>query len=84
MRCAGLPFAPINRPDHLVRDPHLVRSGALAPMQTDDGQTTHALLLPITLGGRRLGVRMPLARVGEHDDEVLGALDKASPRGVPP
>ena len=40
-------------------------------MQTDDGGATDVVLLPLTLGGRRPGVRRPLARVGEHTDEVL-------------
>jgi crotonobetainyl-CoA:carnitine CoA-transferase CaiB-like acyl-CoA transferase len=43
-------------------------------MQTEDGGTTEVVLLPVTLGGRRPGVRRPLPRIGEHDDEILGAL----------
>jgi crotonobetainyl-CoA:carnitine CoA-transferase CaiB-like acyl-CoA transferase len=43
-------------------------------MQTEDGGTTDVVLLPITLDGRRLGVRRPLPRAGEHDADVLGAL----------
>jgi len=30
--------------------------------------------LPLLLGGRRPGVRRPLPKPGEHDDEILGAL----------
>ena len=47
------------------------RAAAWSPMPTDDGGTTDVVLLPLTLGGRRPGVRQPLARVGEHTDEVL-------------
>jgi hypothetical protein len=43
-------------------------------MTTDDGGTTKTLLLPLTLGGRRLGVRKPLPRIGEDTDAVLGTL----------
>jgi hypothetical protein len=43
-------------------------------MPTDDGGTTDVVLLPITLGGRRLGVRRPLPRAGQDDDDILGAL----------
>ena len=71
---AGLPYAPITRPDQLVDDPHLLQSGALVPMTTDDGGTTKTLLLPLTLGGRRLGVRKPLPRIGEDTDAVLDSL----------
>ncbi len=71
---AGLPYAPITRPDELVDDPHLRHSGGLVPMVTDDGDTTMTVLLPLTLGGRRLGVRKPLPRVGEDDATVLASL----------
>jgi formyl-CoA transferase len=71
LEAAGIPYAPIVRPDQLLDDPHLRASGGLVPMQTEDGGTTDVVLLPLTLGGRRLGVRRPLAGIGEHNDEVL-------------
>jgi formyl-CoA transferase len=70
----GLPYAPIVKPEQLVHDRHLKESGGLVPMQTEDGGTTDVVLLPITLDGRRLGVRRPLPRAGEHDDEILSGL----------
>ncbi len=69
---AGLPYARVVRPDQLVNDPHLIASGGLAPMQTDTGETTQVVLLPLLMDGRRLGVRQPLAKIGEHTHEVLG------------
>jgi crotonobetainyl-CoA:carnitine CoA-transferase CaiB-like acyl-CoA transferase len=74
LEAAGIPYAPIVRPEQLLDDPHLRASGGLATMQTDDGGTTDVVLLPLTLGGRRPGVRRPLPRVGEHDDEILAPL----------
>ena len=74
LEAAGLPYAPITRPDQLVDDPHLLASGGLAPMQTEDGDTTQVVLLPLLMGGRRPGVRSPLPKIGEHTDEVLGRL----------
>lgn len=74
LEAAGIPYAPIARPEQLVDDPHLKASGGLAPMTTDDGGTTEVVLLPLAMGGRRPGVRRPLARAGEHTEEVLGAL----------
>jgi crotonobetainyl-CoA:carnitine CoA-transferase CaiB-like acyl-CoA transferase len=74
LEAAGIPYAPIMRPEQLVDDPHLKASGGLVPMQTDDGGTTDVVLLPLTLGGRRPGVRQPLPRVGEHTDEILARL----------
>ena len=79
LEAAGLPYAPIVRPDELLHDPHLKASGGLVPMTTDDGGTTDVVLLPLLMGGRRPGVRQPLARIGEHTDEVLAALHVAPP-----
>lgn len=75
LEAAGLPYAPINRPDELADDPHLLQSGGLVPLTCDDGSETKTVLLPLTLGGRRLGVRSALPRAGEHDAQVLGALN---------
>ncbi|MDM0041400.1 CaiB/BaiF CoA-transferase family protein [Variovorax sp. J22G21] len=74
LEAAGIPYAPIMRPDQLLDDPHLRASGGLVPMETDDGGTTDVVLLPLLMGGRRPGVRQPLPRVGQHTDEVLAGL----------
>jgi len=74
LEAAGIPYAPIVRPEQLLDDPHLRASGGLVQMETDDGGTTDVVLLPITMGGRRPGVRQALARVGEHTQEVLSRL----------
>ena len=74
LEAAGIPYAPIMRPEQLVEDPHLKASGGLVPMQTDDGGTTDVVLLPLLMGGRRPGVRSPLPKVGEHNDEVMAML----------
>ena len=61
-------------PDQLVEDRHLLESGGLVDMQTDDGGLCKVALLPLLMGGRRPGVRMPLPAVGQHTDEVLASL----------
>jgi crotonobetainyl-CoA:carnitine CoA-transferase CaiB-like acyl-CoA transferase len=76
LEAAGLPYAPIMRPEQLLDDPHLRESGGLVPMQTDDGGATDVVLLPLLIGGRRPGVRSPLPRVGEHTEEVLASLQR--------
>ncbi len=70
----GLPFAPITRPQDLLDDPHLMATGGLAPITLPDGKSTCTPLLPLTLDGQRPGVRFNPPRLGEHNDEVLGAL----------
>jgi len=76
LEAAGIPYAPITRPEQLLDDPHLRHSGGLAAMTTEDGGTTDVVLLPLLMGGRRPGVRMPLAKIGEHTDAVLAAVKK--------
>jgi crotonobetainyl-CoA:carnitine CoA-transferase CaiB-like acyl-CoA transferase len=74
----GLPFAPIIRPHDLLQDPHLLATGALAPITLPDGeragQTAPTVLFPFTLDGQRPGVRLSPPRLGEHNAELLGAL----------
>lgn len=79
LEAAGIPYAPIMRPEQLLEDPHLKASGGLAPMQTEDGGTTEVVLLPLLMGGRRPGVRMPLPGIGEHNDEILSGLGAHTP-----
>jgi len=78
LEAAGLPYAPIVRPDQLLQDPHLKASGGLAPMQTDEGGSTDVVLLPLLMGGRRPGVRQALPRIGEHTEEVLATIGRGS------
>ncbi len=70
----GLPFAPITDPQHLFDDPHLQQTGGLAPIELPDGRATQVPLLPLTLGGRRLGLRLNPPRLGEHTQALLGSL----------
>ncbi len=67
----GLPFAPITDPQHLFTDPHLLQTGGLAPMTLPDGRVTSVPLLPLTLDGERLGLRLDPPRLGQHGREVL-------------
>ncbi len=78
LEAAGLPYAKVVRPEELVDDEHLRASGGLAPMTADDGSETQVVLLPLLMDGARLGVRHALPRAGEHNDEILGKLGRAS------
>jgi crotonobetainyl-CoA:carnitine CoA-transferase CaiB-like acyl-CoA transferase len=70
----GLPFAPITDPQHLFEDPHLNATGGLAPMELPDGRQTKVPLLPLTLDGQRLGLRLDPPKLGEHTDVLLRSL----------
>jgi crotonobetainyl-CoA:carnitine CoA-transferase CaiB-like acyl-CoA transferase len=75
---AGLPFAPIRKPEELYDDPHLAATGGLAEVRLPDGEQAgrkvRTTLFPITLQGSRLGVRCDPPRQGEHTREVLASL----------
>jgi crotonobetainyl-CoA:carnitine CoA-transferase CaiB-like acyl-CoA transferase len=75
---AGLPFAPIMKPDQLLDDPHLLATGGLADIVLTDGEragaTVKTTLFPFTLDGERPGVRLNPPRRGEHTRDVLRAV----------
>jgi crotonobetainyl-CoA:carnitine CoA-transferase CaiB-like acyl-CoA transferase len=75
---AGLPFAPIMRPEQLLDDPHLLATGGLADITLTDGeragQTVKTTLFPFTLAGERPGVRLNPPRRGEHTRQVLADI----------
>ena len=70
----GLPFAPITRPEQLMDDPHLLATGGLAPLTLPDGRETRVPLLPLSLDGRRLGLREQPPALGQHNRRLLAEL----------
>ncbi|HVO88257.1 MAG TPA: CaiB/BaiF CoA-transferase family protein [Casimicrobiaceae bacterium] len=78
---AGLPFAPIRRPEDLYDDPHLLATGGLADIELPDGdkagQTVKTPLFPIALEGRRMPVRLNPPKLGEHTRELLESIGYA-------
>ena len=71
---AGLPFAPITRPDQLFDDPHLLATGGLAPLQLPDGRESRVPLAPFTLNGTQPQVRLQPPAIGEHTQELLRSV----------
>ena len=78
MEKAGLPFAPIRKPEDLYDDEHLLATGGLADVRLPDGpkagETVKTTLFPITMEGQRLGVRLDPPRLGEHSQALLQGL----------
>jgi crotonobetainyl-CoA:carnitine CoA-transferase CaiB-like acyl-CoA transferase len=74
----GLPFAPIRKPEELFDDEHLNVTGGLADITLPDGKragdTARTTLLPFTMNGERLGVRLQPPRQGAHTRELLAQL----------
>ena len=81
MEKAGLPYAPIRRPEDLYDDEHLRATGGLADVKLPDGpragEMVKTTLLPFTLGGERLGVRLDPPTLGSHSRELLRSLGLA-------
>jgi crotonobetainyl-CoA:carnitine CoA-transferase CaiB-like acyl-CoA transferase len=71
---SGLPFAPIARPEDMFDDPHLLASGGLEPVTLPDGRETMLPLLPIEMGGKRLGTSPIISEAGRDSDAILTAL----------
>lgn len=74
----GLPFAPITKPEQLFDDPHLIATGGLAQIKLTDGPragvATTTPLMPLMMGGKRLGVRLNPPKSGEQTQEILAQL----------
>jgi len=70
---AGLPFARVQTPSDLFDDPHL-NAGGMVGQVLPDGKETRIPGLPLQFGDDRLGLRLPLPKPGEHNDEILGGL----------
>ena len=84
MEKAGLPFAPIRRPEDLYDDEHLLATGGLADVTLPDGekagQTVKTTLFPMMFEGHRFGVRLDPPRIGEHTRELLAQLQLSDPQ----
>jgi crotonobetainyl-CoA:carnitine CoA-transferase CaiB-like acyl-CoA transferase len=70
----GLPFARIQTPSALFDDPHL-NAGGMVRVTLPDGTPTKLPGLPLQFGDKRLPLRSDLPRPGQHNDEILGALE---------
>jgi crotonobetainyl-CoA:carnitine CoA-transferase CaiB-like acyl-CoA transferase len=70
---AGLPFAPLQRPDELFDDPHLLASGQLVNTPIA-GRDVPLPKLPFASSAYQTTVNRPAPRWGEHTREVLSAL----------
>jgi crotonobetainyl-CoA:carnitine CoA-transferase CaiB-like acyl-CoA transferase len=75
-RCeaAGLPFAPIARPEDLVKDAHLRESEGLLKVTVKAGTSADLPALPLRMGEVRPGLRYDVPEAGQHSREILSTL----------
>ena len=71
---AGLPYAPIVRPDELFEDPHLNASGGFTEITLADGRKVKTPKLPFEMDGRRFGAELDLPVAGSHTRALLAEL----------
>ncbi len=72
-RRAGIPYAPVGRPQDLIDDPHLTQSGGLADVRLPDGGTARLPKLPLRVGAADFGLRAQPPAVGEGGRAFLKA-----------
>jgi len=71
---AGLPYAPIVRPDELFDDPHLNASGGFTEVTLADGRRAKTPKLPFEMDGRRFGAELDVPKQGSHTRALLAEL----------
>jgi crotonobetainyl-CoA:carnitine CoA-transferase CaiB-like acyl-CoA transferase len=71
---AGIPFAPVARPEDLFEDPHLNAGGYLDETTVAEGVRARLPRLPLTLGGATPGLRNDPPGIGADTRGVLAGL----------
>ena len=68
-------FSPINRPEDLLRDPHVLRPGGLVNNINADGATFRVPALPVEWNGTNLGEGLTVPVLGADTEAVRAELD---------
>ena len=71
---AGLPFAPIRKPEELFDDPHLNASRGFTDITLENGAAVRVPILPLEMDGRRFGARLDVPKLGSHTADLLAEL----------
>ncbi len=79
LEAAGLPFAPIMRPDELFDDPHLNESGGLVQVTIPERGLARLPALPLELNDKRLPVRRDIPEADEDGEAILTGLGLGAP-----
>jgi crotonobetainyl-CoA:carnitine CoA-transferase CaiB-like acyl-CoA transferase len=74
---AGLPFAPIRKPEELFDDPHLNASNGFTDITLANGKAARVPILPLEMNGRRFGARLDVPNLGSHTADLLAELGYA-------
>src|SRR5205823_513846 len=69
-------FSPINRPEDLLQDPHVLRPGGLVSNTNADGKPFRVPALPIEWNGGHIGEGLKVPVLGADTDAVRSELNK--------
>lgn len=73
-RRARVPCAPVNTISQALSDPQTEHMGWVAPIALPNGHETRTFGSPLRLDGRATLIRRPPPELGEHTEEILGAI----------
>ncbi len=75
-------FSPINRPEDLLSDPHVLRPGGLVRAFNVDGEPFRVPALPVEWNGAGIGDGLKVPALGADNEAIRAELDRrgASPR----
>ncbi len=73
-RAAGVPCAPINTYSDVLQDPQVQHMGWVQPLTLPNGVQTKTFASPVMFDGQGSPIRMAPPALGEHNEEILGAL----------
>ena len=75
---AGVPFAPVNRPQDLTDDPHMNATGALVEVTLSEGENAGKKIklpaIPVEMDHQKFGLQRDLPKQGSDSREVLKEL----------
>jgi crotonobetainyl-CoA:carnitine CoA-transferase CaiB-like acyl-CoA transferase len=69
-------FSPINRPEDLFDDPHVLRPGGLVNNINANGETFRVPALPVEWNGANLGEGLKVAALGADTEAVRAELER--------
>ena len=76
-------FSPINRPEDLLNDPHVLRPGGLVNNVNADGEAFRVPALPVEWNGANLGEGLKVPVLGADTEAVRAELSKNPAREFP-
>ncbi len=75
-------FSPINRPEDLFDDPHVLREGGLVNATNADGAAFRVPALPVEWNGASIGEGLEVPALGADTAAILSELEPAAKRAA--